>query len=44
MDPSGDDEAWRDCIEVVAIDPSALFKKAIREQLPNASVSVDGFH
>jgi transposase len=26
--------AWRDRIEVVAIDPSAAFKKAITEQLP----------
>jgi transposase len=37
-------QVWRDRIEVVAIDPSAPFKKAIREQLPNALVSVDGFH
>jgi transposase len=37
-------QAWRDRIEVVAIDLSAPFKKAIREQLPNALVSVDGFH
>ena len=37
-------QAWRDRIQVVAIDPSAAFKKAIREQLPNALVSVDGFH
>jgi len=36
--------AWRDRIEVVAIDPSAAFRKAIAEQLPNALVSVDGFH
>ncbi len=36
--------AWRDRIEVVAIDPSAAFGKAIVEQLPNAAVSVDGFH
>jgi transposase len=36
--------AWRDRIEVVAIDPSAPFRKAIGEQLPNALVSVDGFH
>ena len=37
-------QAWRDRIEVVAIDPSAAFKKAIAEQLPNAQISVDGFH
>jgi transposase len=29
---------------VVAIDPSAALKKAIREQLPNGKVSVDPFH
>ena len=34
-------QAWRDRIEVVAIDPSAAFKKAITEQLPNAQISVD---
>jgi transposase len=37
-------QAWRDRVEVVAIDPSAAFRKAITEQLPNAAVSVDGFH
>jgi transposase len=37
-------QAWRDRVEVVAIDPSAAFKKAITEQLPNAKVSVDPFH
>ena len=36
--------AWRDQVEVVAIDPSAAFRKAIREQLPHAAVSVDAFH
>src|SRR5215207_3815611 len=36
--------AWRDRIEVVAIDPSAAFKRAITEQLPNAKMSVDPFH
>ena len=36
--------AWRDRIEVVAIDPSAAFKRAIIEQLPNAKISVDPFH
>lgn len=36
--------AWRNRIEVVAIDPSAAFRKAITEQLPNAKVSVDPFH
>lgn len=36
--------SWRERIEVVAIDPSAAFAKAIREMLPRAAVSVDGFH
>ncbi len=36
--------AWRDAVEVVAIDPSAAFRKALREHLPNAAVSVDPFH
>ena len=29
---------------MVAIDPSAAFKRAIAEQLPNAKISVDQFH
>ena len=37
-------QAWRDAVEVVAIDPSAAFRKALREQLPAAAVSVDPFH
>lgn len=37
-------QAWRDGVEVVAIDPSAAFRKALREQLPCAAVSVDPFH
>ena len=36
--------AWRDAVEVVAIDPSAAFRRALREQLPNAAISVDAFH
>jgi transposase len=35
---------WCAGIQVVAIDPSAAFRKAIREQLPQAAVSVDAFH
>jgi transposase len=37
-------EVWRDGVQVVAIDPSAAFRKALREQLPHAAVSVDPFH
>lgn len=36
--------AWREGVEVVAIDPSAAFRKALREHLPRAAVSVDAFH
>jgi hypothetical protein len=28
-------------IEVVAIDPSAAFRRALREHLPRAAISVD---
>jgi len=35
---------WREAVEVVAIDPSAAFRKALREHLPAAAVSVDPFH
>lgn len=37
-------EAWKEAVEVVAIDPSAPFRKAITEHLPHAAVSVDAFH
>src|SRR5215213_5276912 len=37
-------QAWRDAVQVVAIDPSAAFRKALREHLPAAAVSVDAFH
>ena len=37
-------QAWREAVEVVAIDPSAAFRRALREQLPRAAVSVDAFH
>lgn len=37
-------QAWRDRITVVAIDPSAAFKKAITSCLPNAKIAVDPFH
>ena len=36
--------AWRAGVQVVAIDPSAAFRKALRESLPLAAVSVDHFH
>ena len=37
-------QAWRDTVEVVAIDPSAAFRRALREHLPAAAISVDAFH
>jgi transposase len=36
--------AWRAAVEVVAIDLSAAFRRALREHLPAAAVSVDAFH
>jgi len=36
--------AWRERVEVVAIDPSAAFRKALVDQLPRAAISVDAFH
>lgn len=35
---------WRLGVQVVAIDPSAAFHKALRMWLPRAAVSVDHFH
>ena len=35
---------WRRRVQVVAIDPSAAFRSAVRRWLPKASVSVDHFH
>ena len=37
-------QAWRDRIQVVAIDPSAAFRKAIATCLPAARIAVDPFH
>ena len=37
-------QEWRERVEVVAIDPSAPFRKALREWLPRAAVSIDKFH
>ena len=36
--------AWRDRVEVVAIDPSAAFRATVTRALPTARVSVDHFH
>jgi hypothetical protein len=37
-------QAWRDRIQIVAIDPSAAFRKAITTTLPAARIAVDPFH
>ena len=37
-------QAWRDGVEVVALDPSAPFAAAIRRLLPQAIMVVDHFH
>jgi transposase len=36
--------AWRERVEVVAIDPSAAFRATVTRALPTARVSVDHFH
>jgi len=36
--------SWLAAGEIVAIDPSATFRKALRTHLPTAGVSVDPFH
>lgn len=36
--------AWREAVEVVAIDPSAAFRATIHGQLPHALVTVDHWH
>ncbi|XTR52757.1 ISL3 family transposase [Pseudarthrobacter sp. So.54] len=35
---------WRLGVQVVAIDPSAAFRKALRMWLPRTAVAVDHFH
>lgn len=40
----GRSPAWLAGIATVGIDPSAAFRKALRENLPEAAVSVDHFH
>lgn len=42
LDARGQD--WKDAVEVVAIDPSAPYRSAVRQALPAATVVVDHFH
>lgn len=37
-------QAWLDQVQVVAIDPSAAFRAALRQALPHARISVDHWH
>lgn len=36
--------AWRQAVQVVAIDPSAPYAAAVRQLLPQARIAVDHFH
>lgn len=38
------DQSWRDAIRYVAIDMCTIFKSAIRQALPGATLVVDHFH
>ena len=38
------EQAWREGIEVVAIDPCAAYARAVRQTLPQATIVVDHFH
>jgi transposase len=38
------DQAFRDAIQVVAVDPSAPYASAVRRVLPHAAIAVDPFH
>ena len=41
---AGATPAWRDAVQVVAIDMCAIFASAVRRMLPGAAVAVDLFH
>jgi transposase len=41
---AGATPAWRDAVQVVAIDMCAIFLSAVRRMLPGARVAVDLFH
>ena len=41
---AGATPAWRDAVEVVAIDMCAIFASAVRKMLPRAAIAVDLFH
>jgi transposase len=37
-------QAWRDAVQLVAIDPCAPYAAAVRQLLPHARIAVDHFH
>jgi transposase len=37
-------QAWKDAVEVVAIDPAVPYRNAVRKALPHATIVVDHFH
>jgi transposase len=37
-------QAWKDAVEVVAMDPCATYRSAVRVALPNARIVADHFH
>jgi transposase len=37
-------QAWKDAVQVVAMDPCATYRAAVREALPNALIVADHFH
>ena len=41
---AGATPAWRDAVQVIAIDMCAIYKSAVRRMLPQAQVAVDLFH
>jgi len=42
LDDRGQD--WKDAVRIVAIDPCAAYRAAVREALPNALIVADHFH
>jgi transposase len=37
-------QAWKDAVQIVAMDPCASYRAAVREALPNARIVADHFH
>ncbi len=42
LDDRGQD--WKDQVQIVAVDPCATYRSAIRQALPNAMIVADHFH